>query len=126
MSARSTRNRPCQSKIMASIMHTTINSLIHEAAANKKTQTAFNKDAQRKGIFARSEYDLYEADDYFTESPTRNKNDMRRPMDVDDEDFQDEDLYIFLDEDYQDDLHLSDAVISDDNGEAIDVDFLQL
>ncbi|PXX46792.1 hypothetical protein [Undibacterium pigrum] len=110
MSSNSISNSQASSKRFASIMNTTINAVIQDAA-NKRAQSSFNDDIQRNGIFADEEHDFLESSTKLTASLTRNatKKEAKKSR----EEFDDDELFEFMDEEYQDDLRLSDAMIFD-------------
>ncbi|MFZ6713353.1 MULTISPECIES: hypothetical protein [unclassified Undibacterium] len=120
MSSNSISNNQVSSKRFASIMNTTINAVIQDAA-KQRAQSSFNDDIQRNGIFADEEHDFLESSTKLTASLTRNaaNKEVKKPR----EEFDDDDLYVFMDEDYQDDLRLSDAMIFDDMARSSMSDF---
>ncbi|WP_422949695.1 hypothetical protein [Undibacterium sp. TC4M20W] len=120
MSSNSISNNQASSKRFASIMNTTINAVIQDAA-NQRAQSSFNDDLQRNGIFADEEHDFLESSTKLTASLTRHtaNKEVKKPR----EEFDDDDLYVFMDEDYQDDLRLSDAMIFDDMSRSSMSDF---
>ena len=107
MSSNYVSNKQDSSKRIAPIMNTTITSVIQDDAS-KKMKTPINNDIQRKGIFSDTENDFFETSEKLKASFTRIavKNTS--------EEFNDDDLYVFMDEDYQDDQRLSDTKIFDD------------
>ncbi|MFZ6874709.1 hypothetical protein ACO0LF_21835 [Undibacterium sp. Di27W] len=123
MSSNSISNNQVSSKRFASIMNTTINSVIQDAA-NKKAQSSFNDNIQRNGIFADEEHDFLESSTKLKELTTSlTHNAAKKEAKKSKEEFDDDDLYVFMDEDYQDDLRLSDAMIFDDMARSSMSDF---